>query len=370
MQKQLTVRQACIIMFVLLVANKLMLLPSIISFASSSDSWLVFIFSFFVDFVMAMVIVAVMAKLDENIFQFLERKIGRVLTIIIASIIGLIFFMKIADLFMETFIMYNEKIYVDFSLLLYLLVIYCVIIYFGTRELRSLGRTVEILFTLILGGLILSFFISVGSADFSNILPLLETGVGNISRNAFNHIFWFADSFVMLFFVGNIKKEKGMSKKMLLSYLATMVIVVLFVILFISVFSNTASFHKSCILDIGENLPRLLTEGRFNWIVYFIYPITPIFAIAIYSYCAVKCTSYATSRNLLRKKLFAVLFTLLSVSVILILTGFLWAKFYNFSSSIMPYVCVAIEVIFPIILMIMSFVDNKKKAVKYEKKAN
>lgn len=370
MEKQLTVRQCCIMMFVLIIANKLMMLPSIISFNSANDAWLTFLISFAVDFAVALAVIAIINKMDETIFKFLQRKIGRVFTAIIFFIISLIFILKIVDIMFQTFTMFNEYIYIDFYPLLFFAVMLGVVIYFSTREFRSLGRTVEILFTILCGALILSLLISVGSADFTNILPFMQTGINKIAQNSFNHIFWYCDSFVLLFFVGNVKKEDKMSKKFILSYIAIIFTVLTFVVIFTCAFANTAPMHRTCILDIGENLPRLLTEGRFNWIIYFIYPITPIFAVAIYSYLARNCLSYCIETVVMRKKIISTILICVNILVILILFNGLWNNFYPFASGIMPYVCCIIQIILPIILLMVCFLSKDKKEVVYAQKNN
>lgn len=364
MEKQLTVRQCCIIVFVLIIANKLMMLPSIISFNSANDAWLTFLLSFVLDFVIALGIIGIITHSKQTIVEFLKKKLGRIVTSVILAAISFIFILKIVDIMFETYTMFNEYIYVDFSSVLFFAVILLVIVYFGTRELRSLGRTVEILFTTICGALILSFFISVGSADFTNIFPILQTGISRIAQNSFIHIFWYCDSFILLFFVGNVKKEKHITKKFILSYLATILTVIVFVLIFTMAFANTASMHRTCILDIGENIPRLLTEGRFNWIIYFIFPIAPIFAIAVYSYFTVNCISFQIEKFVVRKKLIACILTIANVFGTLFTFKGLWNNFYAFTSSVMPYICTVVQIIFPIILIVAYFLSARKKGGK------
>lgn len=368
MKKQLTVRQCSIIMFVLIISNKLMMLPSIISYQSANDAWLSFMLSFVVDFVVALGIIAMMSKTDKNIFQFLEDKIGRVCTALVIFVFSLIFTLKIIDIMFEVFSMFNEYIYVDFSSVLFFVVMLLTIVYFGTREFRSLGRTVEILFTTICGALVLSFLISLGGADFTNLLPFMQTDASKIAQNSFYHIFWFCDSFVLLFFVGNVKKEKGMSKKLILSYVATIFVVLVFVVIFTSIFANIAPMHRTAILDIGENLPRLLTEGRFNWIIYFIFPITPIFAIAIYSYLALNCIGYDIEKLVVRKKTVAAILLVINIITIMVLFHGLWNNFYAFTSSVMPYVCGVVQLLLPIILIVLCFLSGRKKGGRVWKK--
>lgn len=364
MQKQITVRQGAILVFIIMIATKLTILPSMISYNSANDTWLIFAFSLLLDFVISIAIIALMQKLDETIFSFIKKKFGKIVAIILFVILGLFFAIKIVDVVLECYIMLNEKIYIQINSLWYLITVGVVIIYFGTRELRSLGRTIEILFTLIVGILILALLISSSDADVTNILPLAGTGIKRLSQNMFTHYAWFGDSLVMLFFVGNIKKEKNMGKKLMLSYLASTVLVLVFVVAFTAVFANTASIHRSCVLDICEILPRLLTEGRFNWIVDFVYPIVPVLAIAVFSYISCNCFSFGIVQITKRKKLASIWLLFVLVACLLVMFRFRWEEFYAFNTTIMPYVSIALQYFLPIILLILCFATRKKEGAK------
>lgn len=344
-----------------MIATKLMMLPSVISYNSLNDAWIVFLGALALDFVVMIGIVALMQKSSETIFDLISRKIGKIVATAIFVILGVFFVFKILDLMFQSFVMLNEKIYIGLDKTNLIIIVSIVVIYFGTREFRSLGRTIEILFTTVCAVLVLSFVISRSGTDATNILPFFGTGMQRISQNLFQHLFWFGDSLIMLFFVGNVKKEKGMSKKLILSYLGSIAVVILFVITFTSVFANTASMHRCCVLDICEILPRLLTEGRFNWIVDFVFPLIPVFAIAIYSYLACNCFAKPIAEFTPHKKLVSVGTVVILMFIFLYMFQATWESFYIFSSSILPYASIVFQILFPIILLVMGFVDKKKE---------
>lgn len=364
MEKQLTTKQTAIIMFVLMVASKLIMLPSIISFVSANDTWLVFLLAFCVDFLIGCLIVATICKTDKTFFQILRQKLGGVVAVAIFALLGVFFVLKTTNLMFETYIMFNEKIYIDLSPVLFLAVMLAVVVYFGTRQLRSLGRTLEIVFFLLCMAIALGYFISFSGADFSNILPVGESGFGQLSQNMFRHLFWFGDSFVMLLFVGNVKTDKKTSKIILIYYFVAMLVVLAFVILFVAIFANTAPMHRNCILDVGEDLPRLLTEGRFNWIVDFVYPIAPIFAVGLYGFFAIKCFGGCAKQNNAHTTSASCAICVLGIVLTILSTGFVWGNLYGFVVNYLPYVCILLQYILPVAVFLMVFLSKSGRGKK------
>jgi hypothetical protein len=165
---------------------------------------------------------------------------------------------------------------------------------------------------------------------------------------------------MFLFFAGHIKKEKNTTKTLALSYLASILVVTIFVVLFVSIFQNISSMYRACLLDIGEILPRLVSEARFNWIVYCLYPIAPIFAIGIYSQIANTCFCYMAKPLSKKPMLISTIFTVILVFGGLLIFKSTWQNFYLFVVSYMPYVCVGVQFVLPIVLLILAFCSNQK----------
>ena len=247
---------------------------------------------------------------------------------------------------------------------MFLLAIAFFIVYLGSRNLNSIGRTMEILIYVVGFSIVLSFIISFNAANLENLFPFLNYGVKNIVKNSFNHCFWFGDFLIMLFFVGNVKKEKHMHKKLVKSYLLSILVVMTIVVVFICVFSKTAPMHRTCILDIAELEPRLLSEGRFNWIVDFIFPIVSVFLVGLYSYCAIHSIQFCIKDFVKSNKTISVLIFLFFLAAAVILFRFNYNFFYDFLINIASYYCFVIQYLLSFAIFLISI--NYKTKLKGE----
>lgn len=360
MEKQLSTRQANAILFVVMIASKLIMLPSVISYFSEQDTIFVFLFSFILDFAFSLGVICLIDRLDETILHFLERKIGKLLTIIIAVLFALLFTMKSVDIIIENYILFDEKIYVELNKSLFFLMMLVFSCYFASRQLRSFRRTVEILLFLICFSFVLTVIVSFAGMRFNNLLPMFTTGARNIFVQVFKKNFWFGDFIFMLPFVGNVQKIKFTKKRFIMTYVFSSIVILFFVAIFLGIFNQTASMHRICMLDICGIEPRLISEGRFNWLVDFSFPIASLFVLAYCGYCAVNCFQYFVKQKFLSDKTISVMLYIgLGVGA-LIYFDFNWTNFFNFIDFIGPYYCFAIQYVLVFIFFIIFFTDKGK----------
>ncbi|MBQ8430455.1 MAG: GerAB/ArcD/ProY family transporter [Clostridia bacterium] len=363
MTKQLTTRQAALILFTSVIAGKLLMLPSLISFKSFNDTWIVFLFSLFIDLPFVLLITYLINKLDVDIFTFLQGKIGRFLTKIIAILVSVYFAFRALDIISQSYVMFDNRMYIDLNKYIFFAIMVVAVCYLGSRQLNSLGRTLEIFIYVIVIALVISGFISFGGANFSNLLPIFNSGYMNVVKNTFFHNFWFGDFLMLLLFVGKIKVEKNTTKTILFSYLIGCGVVIYFVLIFISVFNRTAPLHTSAILEISEFKPRLLSEGRFNWIIDILCPLFSICIIGVYSYLSVNSLQFCLARKVKSDKTISVMIVAGIMVAIALILNFSYSIFYDFAILYMPYYSFAIQYILPFAVFLLSFnwLKNRKK---------
>ena len=99
MQRQITERQAGLIIMVSVLANKLLMLPSLISFQTKNNVYLVFFASFFIDFLFVLLFLYINNKIQMPIFKFLGTKYGKAVAIIFALPVIITFGLKCVDIF-------------------------------------------------------------------------------------------------------------------------------------------------------------------------------------------------------------------------------------------------------------------------------
>lgn len=360
MEKQLSTRQACILLFISIVIGKIMVLPSMINYISSNDTWIVFLMAFCVDFFFCLLLLPFVTKQEQNFFVAVKNKAGKFVAYLVAILLFVLFGFKAFDLLAQNYFLFEETIYVDINKITFLVLAGVAICYLGTRQLRSLGRTIEILFFLIVASLIISVIIAVPAIKPTNIFPIFHTGFSNLARVALIHGMWFGDFLLMFFFMGNVKIEKNTTKRVVKTYIFSALAVVAIVTIFVCVFNHTASIHRNCIVDMTETLPRLLSEGRFNWIVYFTFPIASLFLMGFYAYCSISSVQFCIKEKIKSNKTVSALLLVafFAVNFILFLN---FSKYYDFEVSELKYFAMFMNLVFPLAILPVFYAGGQKK---------
>lgn len=363
MQKQISERQAGLIMMVAVLANKLLMLPSLISFEAKNNAYLVFFATFLIDFLFIMLFLYLNDKIKMPIFEFLKQKFGKAVAIIIALPVILTFALKCVDIFGECYLFFDQVMYVQVDQIVFMACFVIMILYLGSRALRTLGRSIELLFFIFVTSLFLSLYLSIGSANWSNILPFFSITPNSLFSTMFAHNVWFGDFLVLFLLCGNIKMEKHTNRRILIDYVVADAIVLLTVVIFTCVFNSTAPMHKMAIINITEYTPRLTSEGRINWLIDLIFPLVCIIGLGIYANAGSKavetCLPKKVSTNLIAITIFTGI-----VLALAIISNTSYPNLYQMLTKYGSYFSFATQYILPIILILLC----QKKEKVYDKK--
>ena len=365
MTNALSTRQACIIMFISIICNKMLSLNSIIAFDCLNDTWIVFAISFVIEFLFILIFLYLIKIIDKPILQYVKEKFGKVVSTILALLIAFLFLLKTTEVMVDIYLFFVQLIYTEINRILFVICFITIVYYFGSRKLRSLGRTAEILLVLIVSSIILSFFISIKSFDIEKLLPIFNTNFRVIWHNILSHNLWFGDFMILFYIIGNIKREKCTTKSIIWTHVLSFLVVVVCVILFTCAFGNTASMHRVSLIDITEFSPRLTAQGRFNWIVYITFPIALVLGLGIYSNYVTMSFKFFVRDNVKSKNTISAAITTACVLAICIIFRFTYTAFYNFVTGYMQYFILVIQYVIPIVLLniilIKKSIDSKKE---------
>ncbi len=365
MTNALSTRQACIIMFISIICNKMLSLNSIIAFDCLNDTWIVFAISFVIEFLFILIFLYLIKIIDKPILQYVKEKFGKVVSTILALLIAFLFLLKTTEVMVDIYLFFVQLIYTEINRILFIVCFITIVYYFGSRKLRSLGRTAEILLVLIVSSIILSFFISIKSFDIEKLLPIFNTNFRVIWHNILSHNLWFGDFMILFYIIGNIKREKCTTKSIIWTHVLSFLVVVVCVILFTCAFGNTASMHRVSLIDITEFSPRLTAQGRFNWIVYITFPIALVLGLGIYSNYVTMSFKFFVRDNVKSKNTISAAITTACVLAICIIFRFTYTAFYNFVTGYMQYFILVIQYVIPIVLLniilIKKSIDSKKE---------
>ena len=361
MEKSISARQGSLLIFVVMISSKLLSLNSLISYDMKNNTWLVFLISFAVDFLFAMLFLFFVKKINMPILDFLKKKFGAVFSKTVAILVVILFLFKTTAVMVDIYLFFVQLIYAEINRIIFIGCFLTIIFYFGSRKLQSLGRSIELIIWLIVFSLILSLTLSYRALKLENLLPLFDTNIFITSKNVLVHNLWFGDFWLLFFFVGNIKIERDTTKKLMWSYAISCFICLVFVLVFISTFGLTAPMHRVCVTGITEVMPRLMNQARFNWLVYFTFPIALVYGLGIYANCASSALKHCIKDDLKSKNTISTFITMAMELSICIVFRFTFTDFYLFVSSIYSYINFAIQYVLPIVLLVMITLNLNKK---------
>ena len=368
MTKQLSTRQACLIILVALLSTKLLSLNSIISFEMGNNAWFVFFISLAIDFLFALVFIYLINKIDMPILDFIKKKFGSVTSIILAVLICIMFLFKTTQIMVDIYLFFVQLIYVEINRVVFIVCFILILLYYGSRYLQSIGRSIELLLYLILFSLVLSAIISLKQIQLENLLPFFNLNFIRTFKCTVLHNVWFGDFWFLFFMIGNIKKEKNTSKKLMLSYIISSAIILFFVIIFTCVFGATASLHRVCVIDITEVTPRLINQARFNWRVDFTFPITLILGLGLHANCVSICIKHIINNKLKSKSTISTFITTALILGMCIIFRFTFTAFYQFVKTNFFYFNTVIQYATPIvILFLVQIVLERERKYLYKK---
>ena len=290
MRSSLSGRQAALMCSVMILASKLLNLPSLLYTANRTSAIFSAIIIFAFEFIFLIFLLKIKKKHpNKSFFNFFENKIGKFLTKIILIILFLFFIFKIAYVMQESFFFFKRSLYTSIPISLYLICVLPVVSAFAYRGLKPLGRSLEIFFWVILGLLIFSTVVWLISVSDFALTITNSNGWSGFLNATFNHTFWFGDLVFLMFVVDKVQLEENSQKQILFYSGFTMLWVLAFLVVYFIAFQTTAFTHPFAILNIIQFVSDFGTVGKFD-----ILPITSVmlvifFQLGILLVCAVNC---------------------------------------------------------------------------------
>ncbi|MBQ0017055.1 MAG: GerAB/ArcD/ProY family transporter [Clostridiales bacterium] len=367
--KELSSRQAGLLIFITTCAMKLLVLPSLIISKTGNSIWLTLLIMFAIDIAIIFIFLSVLKQFPNLTFKELcETCLGKIFTKVVFFLLGVLLCFKVSMLIRETYEFYTETSYVDFDWLVYLIPLVLIASYASSKRLRALGRASEIFIYFIGISLVMALLFSFGSADFLSFMPLLKTGISPVFNACFDYAFWFGDFILLFFFLGNIKVDKNTQKYIIISYIVAIFIVFILSVLHYAIYGSMSTMYKTTIVDITEYIPRLNTTGRFTWIIILLWPISLVFSICTYMNMAVKSFENCFEIEKDNSKYVGYCSIALAVAI-LIAVNFSQINFMVFIQNYFKYFVFVVQYILPPFLPLLLVYYSKKETLKHEKKS-
>lgn len=358
MTKELTGRQAIILVAIVACATKFFILPSNLTSQAGQDAIYMMIFFIIAEFLLFLVLVQIsQLNKDKTLYELLQETVG----VGVAKAIYVVFFVffacKLCINIIETYTFFLGTLYDELSPLMYFFPLAMLVFYMTSIGLKAIGRCAEILWVFVLIGMVLIMAVSLPNINFSYMLPIFENGGQSAEEALLKNSLWFGDYFVYLFFFGKIEFRKGFGKKMALVVAVTILAIVFFIVIFHCAFPYTAGMRHYAISDISQQSSRITTVGKVDWLVVVVWSFASVIQTVIFSYCAEECLRKIFN---IKKKFISSLIFVAILGAILFVLRFQIVNLLNIVQSPLSYIS-AVLLLISFIIIVAHFVNRGKQ---------
>ncbi|MBR4745537.1 MAG: GerAB/ArcD/ProY family transporter [Clostridia bacterium] len=279
--KTITNKQLCRMMCISIIALKFLYFPAIVSSYAKNDAYISVLIGLLFDFVFAVIVVCACAFFPGKSFKdILIKYFGKIVFYAIYGIIFVYFMLKTLLAVKEVHHYFLEFLFENFSWIWFAIPIVLLVAYVGAKGLRSVARTTEILFMLIVIGVILTVIIPIKDVNLEYLLPFMSHPRG-IVEGIFRTTFVYGDWIILLMCMGDIKEDKSSHKKLLVIVAATYIFVVFFMIMYVGLFKNIGIYKPYAFSDMPlyTDLPN--NSARIDWFSSIIWTFALLLQICI-----------------------------------------------------------------------------------------
>ncbi len=281
LDKSISVWQTGILLFILLFANKILVLPSLLYDGAKMNAFFIPIALFLLEFALLFVFYKVKKRFPNLSFiEILRQNCGKIVQRTVYVLFAVFFLCKAVLLYNVTFIFFRNMIYKDSGNFIFLFCFLPIINHMAICGLRTMGRTLQLFFPVI--SIIAIFCIIVGCFGVTNMPLLFDTGAFDIFQTALKHISCFGDVAILFLFMDKIEVKKGQWKIIFLFALAGAFLVTSVITLFLFSYNYTSFMHPYAIFEIMNYIKETAGLGRIDIISMVLIILFAYFHLSIY----------------------------------------------------------------------------------------
>lgn len=349
--------QAGILLFILLFANKVLALPSLLYDKAKLEAFIIPIILFGLEMGVIFIFYRLKVRYPHESFADICRlHFGKVVTIIIYFLFLSFFLCKSVLLYNFTFIFFKNLIYKDSNNFVYLFCFIPIINHMAILGLRVMGRTSQLFFPLIV--VVTIFCIVVGFFGVTSSPILFESSVKDIFFAGLQHISSFGDSIFLFLIMDKLVVKKGQWKVIFSLSGASMIIVTIVTVVFIFSYTYTSFMHPFALFEIMSYVKEYGGMGKIDIIAMVLIIIFTYFHLTIY------LKAFMLSFDTIFPKLNRIYSVITFNIIFIIFIDFLvlnLEKAVAYSEQVLPYFAIFSFIIVPIIAGFAIFVKRRKK---------
>jgi len=355
---ELTSRQFIILSLFLITTSKLMTMPISVFDVAHNDAIFSILFGSIIELGLVIIISIVISRNPgANLITLLKKRLGRVLAYLIISLLYLFIITKFIFVLIEVFTFFKDYLYDDFNPLIYTLSTFFVVGYVAYKGCRTIGRTLEILFPIIVLGLVIALVSNVEFVSFGELMPYFDNGIMPSVRGIGHNLFYFGNALPLLFFVGKVNCSRRFVSHTAWANVGLFAFIILFCILFYDIFGYSTILSTFAISDYTQYDPYILDLQRLNWLSMMI-DITKLFCSAcVMLFCLGQSAKWLTGA---RSSFVPIICTLVLQFLLASVINFSLHDSLNIISSTLSYVTLGLMIL---MIIICPFLSTRSKKI-------
>ncbi len=357
MKATISTRQTAIISSLLIFANKLLVLPSLLYERSKADGF----FAVLILLALEMLLLYMFLKVKNaypnlSFYELIKQKLGVVFAKFFYVLLIVYFFFKVMLLFNVTFMYLHIQVYLDATYYLFMFAFLFVMTTSALRGLRPLARGAEFVFSFIVASLLFCLFLSF--FNFRSFPIFFEQKFGNVLNSSWHTACCCGDVLVLFVIMDKIELRKGFNKKVLIYSGLSCLLVLLVFFMFYSIFGVTSFVHNNALSDIITFSYRFLDLGRLDLVAIIVNMFLSFLQLSIYAYMLMVCFKQIFPKI---TDVYIVTFYNLVFIVIMISAAINYVTVIYLAENVFSLAAPFIHFIVPAILFVCALRKSKRK---------
>ena len=279
--KTLTSRQLGMMLCISIISLKFVYFPAIVSSYARNDAYLSVFIGLVIDFALLAIIICVGKYFpDKTLKDIMSNYYGKIVYYLVAGILFFYCIFKSLLAVKEVHHYFLEFLYEDFTWLWFATPIIMLVAYVCAKGLRSVGRTVEILFVIIALGVVITVLVPIKDVNITYLEPFLSHPKGVID-GIFHTVFAYADFIIVALTLGDVTQNDGYDKKILKYALFTYIFVAIFMVIFVGLFKNIGIYKPYAFSDMPMYTDLPNNSARLDWFSSIIWTFALLLQICI-----------------------------------------------------------------------------------------
>jgi hypothetical protein len=291
---KISTRQLCFFFAFLIPVSKLLETPSLLSYYAGGDLLFPALVHTILQGGMSLLILLFLEKIDGTFDEFLQQKLGKIGGKILYISLGVfyVFFTILPLLELEKFTL--AAFFDTTPGIIAFLPFFLLAVFVASRPLSHFYRILDFCMPLFIFSFFPLLLMSVGHADFSALMPLFSARPRSLFLSVWRSVLHFSDTAFLLPLLSGYKPNKGDTKKVMISFFAGHLFLMIFLAVFYGVFQSLSPQRPFAFDTIAQYFSGLSVIGRVDLLLVYLLTVLLLLYYSLPILLSVHCFSTAT----------------------------------------------------------------------------